>query len=276
MKQYKNTISLNLNSRGVYCLDPSMGCASGMSASDGGCYEDCYAAKTAKLYGYDFTKTVFRHFHNSAHVKEIVRRINSINSDFVRMGCSGDPSENWDHTCEILRLIKHCNKEIVIITRHWTLLSDQQLEFISTLNLCINSSVSALDGAETMQRCVGQFERLKPYCKSVLRIVSADFNIENETGHRLAKVQAGLFSNAGTLDTVFRPSKKNKLITDGVIKASHEFFNGKKTIASKFNKKTYMGKCGTCQEICGCRVTSSSHIKTRPGIIKQLTLLPQL
>ena len=49
MKEYLNKISLNKNSRGIYSLDTSVGCASGMANEQGGCYNDCYAAKSAKL-----------------------------------------------------------------------------------------------------------------------------------------------------------------------------------------------------------------------------------
>jgi hypothetical protein len=53
--------------------------------------------------------------------------------------------------------------------------------------------------------------------------------------------------------------------------SSSEFIYLEKIIGSGLESEV-----AKLQEICGCRVTSSSHIKTRPGIIKQLTLLPQL
>jgi hypothetical protein len=272
-KPYLSRIALQKNSRGVWCLDTSMGCATGMASEQGGCYGDCYAAKAAKLYGHDFTKTVLRHFDNHSHAAETVRRINGIDAPFVRIGCSGDPSENWQHCLEILKQIRHCNREIIIITRHWTLLTDEQLGFLSGLNLCINTSVSAMDRPEILERSVSQYQRIKPHLKSVLRIVSCDFNLENERGHKLAKIQADLFAHTATLDTVFRPSKANPLVRDGVINVAKHFFNGKRTLASKLNKKTFTGKCSSCTELCGVGIAAGVTYASRPGIEAQMEFL---
>jgi len=179
---------------------------------------------------------------------------------FIRIGASGDPSENWEHTINVLKVISKCNIEIVIITRHWTLLADEQLQYLSTKNICINTSVSALDKPEMLERSLEQYNRIKSYCKSVLRIVSCDFNLKNETGKQLAIIQDVLFKNESTLDTVFRPSKKNKFITQGIINVKNEVFNGKKTLASKFNRKTYMGKCGSCKEMCGVNIKNEKYL----------------
>ena len=138
MKLYSNRISLTQNERGVYCLDTSIGCTSGMSNNKGGCYNDCYAAKSAKLYGYDFSKTVLRYFENKKHENKIVLQISKIKLDFVRIGCSGDPSENWEHTINICKVICRANKEIVIITKHWTNLTDEYLMFLSKINKLYN------------------------------------------------------------------------------------------------------------------------------------------
>lgn len=273
MRAYSNRISLTKNSRGIYSLDTSIGCASGMANQAGGCYNDCYAAKSAKLYGYDFSKTVLRSFENEFHRRFILNQINKIPLGFVRIGTSGDPSENWEHTISILKKIHNCNKQIVIITKHWNVLSDSDLEYLSTINICINTSVSALDKPEILQRGVEQYERIKPFCKSILRIVSADFNMENPTGHRLAKIQAGLFKNDDTLDTVLRVNRRNYLVKNGIINVKESKFLGKKALISKFNKKTYFGKCSTCLEMCGLNITNEKHsYSTDKPITKQLNL----
>jgi hypothetical protein len=251
MKRYSDKISLTNNSRGVWSLDPSLGCTSGTRDDKKGCYGDCYAVKAAKQYGYDFGTTVFRFFRNAKHKRFIVNQIRKIPLPFVRMGTMGDPSENWKHTLDICRVIAPANKEIVIITKHWNKLTDEQLTELSQYNICINTSVSALDNPEHLVDSVNEFLRVKPYCKSVLRIVSADFNLENETGHRLAKIQAQLFKYEPTLDTVLRVAKSNQLVKDGVINIKRVNFLGKKQWASKLNKKTYLGKCSTCSEMCG-------------------------
>jgi hypothetical protein len=259
MKQYSGKISLVKNSRGIYCLDTTMGCSSGMAETINGCYGDCYAAKSAKTYGFDFSKTVLRSFENEAHRKETIKQINNSKLEFIRIGCSGDPSENWEHTISILDKIKNCNKEIVIITKHWVNLTQQQIEFFSSVNVCFNTSVSALDKPERLQNSIEQHSRIKPFCKSILRAVSCNFNLENKEGKRLAKIQDNIFKHGNILDTVFRPNKNNRLVTDGIINVSNGVFNSNKQLMSKFNRKTYTGKCSSCKEMCGARMGEFEH-----------------
>lgn len=273
MKPYSNKISLVQNGRGVYCIDTTMGCESGLNNEAGGCYNDCYAARTAKRYGYDFSKTVLRFFLSEGHKRQILREIDNVKMPFIRIGASGDPSENWEHTIKIIKVLSKCNIEIVIITRHWNVLAEDHLRYLSGINVCINTSVSALDKPEIMKHCLEQYNRIKSYCKSVLRIISCDFNLQNETGRKLFTIQDGLFKNELTIDTVFRPSKKNRFVLDKTINVKTEIFNGKKCIASKFNRKTYMGKCSRCQEMCGQAMVTTYQYPNKRPLTKQLTLL---
>jgi len=269
LREYSNIISLTQNERGVYSIDPSIGCMSGMQISKQGCYNDCYSAKSAKLYGYDFSKTVLRDFKDKKHLNEICREIKRINMPFIRMGSSGDPSENWEHTLKICNLISQRIKEfqyglfeqskekqIVIITKHWQNLTDNQLIELKKMNVCINTSISAVDSKEMLENRLNQYQRLKPFCKSILRIVSFDFNEENEKGANLAEIQRKLFKNDFVIDTVFRASKSNPLVKEGVINVKKSKFLGKNALISKYNKKTYFGKCGTCLEMCGVTLKS--------------------
>lgn len=260
------------NGRGVYCIDTTMGCASGMAANGGGCYGDCYAARIAKRYGHDFSKTVLRVFANRWHQWQILNQINKIKMPFIRIGASGDPSENWEHTISILKALSSCNKEIVIITRHWEILTEEQLKCMSKVNICINTSISALDNETMLNNSLAQYERIKPYCKSILRIVSCNFNLDNEEGARLHSVQESLFKNEGVLDTVFRPSKNNAFVLDGIVLVKEEVFNGKKQLASKYNRKTYMGKCGTCKEMCGVNIKVPYEYPDKKGIGYQASM----
>ncbi len=273
MKPYTTKISLVRNGRGVYCIDTTMGCASGMAENKRGCYGDCYAARTAKRYGHDFAKTVLRDFESEAHKRKILQEITRIKMPFIRIGASGDPSENWEHTIKILKTLSKCNTEIIIITRHWTLLTDEQLQYFSKLNICINTSVSALDDSVMRERSMMQYYRIKSFCKSVLRIISCDFNLKNYYGKKMAEIQHDLFKNESTIDTVFRPSKSNYFLVNGIINAKEEVFNGKKQLASKFNRKTYMGKCSNCKEMCGVNVKSENVYPNKRGLVKQLSIL---
>ena len=265
MRQYSTKISLTKNDRGIYSIDPIMGCNSGVKDNKLGCYNDCYSAKSAKLYGYDFSKNVKRYFKSSAHYHKIMSDIKRIRLPFVRMGSTGDPSEDWQHTlmiCEMIdRGIKNNqldlfsgskkSKEIVIITKHWTNLTESQLSQIKKMNICINTSVSAIDLPDELSNRLMQYEILKNYCKSILRVVSFDFNKQSSDGLMYSIIQDKLFKNDHIIDTVFRASKSNPLIKNNVINTSKTKFLGKNAIVSKFNKKTYFGKCSSCLEMCG-------------------------
>jgi len=187
------------------------------------------------------------------------------------MGTLGDPSENWDHTLKICKSISGCNKQIVIITKHWTKLTDEQLGIINGLNICINTSVSALDETYQLANSIYQYNRIKPFCKSILRVVSCDFNKENEKGNELSKLQESLFDNDNVIDTVLRVNKNNELLRLGIINVKKSKFLGKPALISKYNAKTYLGKCDTCNEMCGTKM-AAEYINRIP-IVKQLTLI---
>mgnify|MGYP003640012217 CR=1 FL=1 len=249
MRSYSNTITLTENGRGIWTIDPVMGCGSGVKKDKKGCFGDCYAARNARIYGYDFTENILRNFKDENHLKSIINKINKLEFPFIRMGNSGDPSENWEHTIFILEQLKTINKQVVIITKHWNKLTLQQLNRLKKLNVCINTSISAID--DDLHRNIEQYEILKDYCKSILRCVSFDFNIKNKNGLGFNLIQDWIFNNYEVLDTIFRCSKSNYLYKDGIINIKETKFLGKKCYVSKFNKKSYFGKCNNCLEKCG-------------------------
>jgi hypothetical protein len=266
MRTYKNIISLSKNERGIWDLDTIKGCKSGLLNNQNGCYGDCYALKTAKRYGIDFSVSVERNFIDEAHKNSIVKSIEKIDMPFIRIGCTGDPSENWHHTIDIISKLRTTNqlslfdisskKQIVIITRHWNKLSDEQLNYIKKYNICINTSISALDNDSLIESCLHEYNRIKPYCKSVLRVVSCDFNEDTEQGKIMAEKQRKLFINHNIIDTVFRPSYSNDLVKNKIINVKKMKFMKSKLLVSKFNKKTYLGKCNKCLEMCGLNLNN--------------------
>jgi len=261
MKTYLPYLSLNKNDRGIWDFDTTKGCASGMALDSKGCYGDCYAARSAKIYGFNFGVSVDRNFRSESDRQKIVNQIKKIDMPFIRIGCSGDPSENWQHMIKVIgQLVNESqlslfdyrfSRQIVVITRHWNLLTDAQLHQLAGFNLVINTSVSALDDVSLINNSLIQYERLKTFCKSVLRVISCDFNTDNEDGRRKLRIQNQLFKNDNVIDTVFRPSKNNPFILSGLINTTKGNFMGKKTLMSKFNKKAYVGKCQNCKEMCG-------------------------
>jgi hypothetical protein len=264
MRNYKNIISLSKNERGIWDLDTIKGCESGLIENPNGCYNDCYAYKTAKRYGINFNKSIERYFENEQHKQSIIKQIERIDMPFIRIGCSGDPSENWNHTIDIIKQIRESSqlslfdisskKQIVIITRHWKELSNNQLNELLKYNICINTSVSALDNDYLINKSLTQYNRLKPFCKSVLRIVSCDFNENNELGKHKAEIQRKLFNNELIIDTVFRPSKNNPFVKNNIINTKRMSFMKSKALISKFNKKAFIGKCQNCLEMCGINI----------------------
>lgn len=281
MQEYTNKITLTKNGRGVYSLDPSMGCYSGLKNNKKGCYNDCYAARYSKKYGYDFSKTVLRYFENESHKHRIIKEISKVPMPFIRMGTSGDPSEDWAHTLSICKIISTTHqlslfpkpeKEIIIITKHWTVLTNEQLKELSTYNVCINTSVSALDEIKLLDNALEQFERLKPFCKSILRVVSCDFNLSNKKGLELSILQKSLFSKGEIIDTILRVNPKNEYVTSGLIHIKETKFLGKKCYVSKYNRKAYFGNCSNCLEMCGAKMETTKN-QTMEDIDKRFALI---
>jgi len=249
MRSYSNKITLTENGRGIWTIDPIMGCKSGIERNKKGCFSDCYAARNARIYGYNFSENILRNFTDERHLHSIINKANKIDFEFIRMGNSGDPSENWEHTIMILEKLKPINKQIVIITKHWNKLKLCQLERISKLNVCINTSISPID--VDLHENIEQYELIKKYCKSVLRVVSFDFNTANKKGLNYSLIQDWIFNTYDVLDTIFRCSKSNPMYKKGIINIKETKFLGDKCYVSKYNPKTYFGKCNNCLEKCG-------------------------
>lgn len=252
MRRYSGTISLSMNSRDLWSIDTVIGCASGMKQGKYGCYDDCYSARASIRYGYDFSNVVLRFFRDEKHKEKVISKINKIEQGFIRIGNSGDPSENWPHAFEIIKQLEGITKPIVIITKHWKPIPDEYLLLMRKYNIIVNTSVSALDEPNITKLALKQYERLKPFCKSVLRIVTCDFNTYNPVGFEMALRQDKLLLiDENYIDTVFRPSSTNKYVLGNVINVKKKKFLKSKVIVSKLNKSSFLGSCVNCNEKCG-------------------------
>lgn len=263
MKTFGNRITLVHNGRGCDILDTVKGCSVCGTTKPNGCYGDCYAMRIASRYGINFSNPVSRNFDNdspqlsfwgfsdNSHKQEIIHSIRNSKMPFVRIGDMGDPSENWEHTINVCKEVAIAGKTIVIITKHWKPIPDYLIGDIKNLDICINTSISALDSDSELKYRLAQYNRAKVFCKSVLRIVSCDFNTSNEDGYKRSIIQDGLFQNNGFIDTVFRPSKNNPLVINGIIKVDKVKFLKSMVLASMYNKNTYLGMCDTCPDMCG-------------------------
>ena len=122
------------------------------------------------------------------------------------------------------------------------------------MNLCINTSVSALDSVPRIDHRLKQFYRLKSVCNSILRIVSCDFNKRNDEGFLRSVIQEKLFKHNRHIDTIFRPSANNPFVVRNIIKTEKTKFLKGYVLASVFDKKTHFGKCSDCPDMCGINV----------------------
>jgi len=258
---YKSIITLNKNNRGCYILDTVKGC-SYAGVKSGGCYGDCYAANIAKRYGFDFSNPVkryfieddqqlyFNDFHDVKHEATIINQIKNIDMPFVRIGEMGDPSDYWEHTFDVCKNISIAMKKIVIITKHLKTIPDNLLYLLND-NIIINTSISALDSKKQIKHRLKQYNRLKPYCKSVLRVVTCDFNLKDNLGIYLNKIQNKLLKNDSVIETIFRPSMKNDLVQNHTINVIMKQFLKSEVLCSIRDKNVFFGYCSECKEMCG-------------------------
>lgn len=258
--RYNKTITLAKNGRGCYILDTVKGCSYAQKQK-GGCYGSCYAENIARRYLYDFKNPVIRGFDrddlqiyfdgflDTKHESQIIKQIKNIDMPFVRIGEMGDPSENWEHTVNVVESIRLAGKKIVIITKHLNKISEHLLCNLS--GICINTSISAMDSPPEIKYRLEQYNRLKPYCNSVLRVVSCDFNTKTTEGSRLNDVQNMLLDNECVIETVFRPNQNNKLMTESIINTEKARFLKSDVIASVRDSALFFGHCSACPDMCG-------------------------
>ena len=232
----------------------------------GGCYGECYAANIANRYNMDFSVPVqrcfienkgqlyFNGFYDVKHEESIINTIKNIDMPFIRIGEMGDPSEYWNHTMNVCEKISNGGKPIVIITKHWNILSDKLLKLLSKYNIIINTSISALDSKEQISHRLNQYNKLKNYCKSILRVVSLDFNTLDKCGLYLNNIQTELLNNSNVLETAFRPSKDNDLLKYETINVKKKYFLKSDVLFSIRNDNIYTGHCSKCNEMCGLNI----------------------
>jgi hypothetical protein len=168
MKVFNDRISLIKNNRGCYILDTVKGCSGCSIVRPNGCYDNCYAKNIASRYGLDFSNIVDREFHknkkqlqffdleDTEHLSDIVKQIKEMDMPFIRIGEMGDPSENWEHTINVCSAISIAKMPIVIITKHWNTISKELLNDVRMMDICINTSISALDTDQEIEHRLNQ------------------------------------------------------------------------------------------------------------------------
>ena len=242
MKKYLNKIELIKTYRGVWELDPFKGCEHSKQNNGNGCYGICYATRLAKARGYDFSEVVKRDFISDKHFLEISKQLKKI--PFVRLGVMCDPSFDWKHTLNIIERIKPFQKNIVIVTKHWNTLNNNQLTKLK--GLIINTSICALDTEEQRVKRIYWYTKLKKYCKSILRVNTADFNDVN-----LQNIQNELLNNENVIDNILRFPKNHILVKTNIINVKKYKYLKSSIYASKHKEDIYFSFCDNCLDLCG-------------------------
>jgi len=154
-RRYHDAITALVNAKGCMDVDTVKGCTMGMR-EPGGCYGECYAATIASRYGIAFQLSVSRGFVDQWQHRDIlVRQLRQHPLSWYRIGVMGDPSHDWDHTLRVIRHLRLAEKTAVIVTKHWAVLSDDQLSKMLDLDVVVHTSTSGLDTeAQTRHRRV--------------------------------------------------------------------------------------------------------------------------
>jgi hypothetical protein len=252
-RQYHDSITASVNAKGCMDVDTVKGCTPGMSAQEGGCYGECYAAKIANRYGIVFKQSVKRGFVDRWQHRDIlVRQLRQHPLSWYRIGVMGDPSYDWDHTLSVIRNLRPAEKTAVIVTKHWKILSDDHLSQLLELDVVFNTSTSALDTEAQTQHRVGQYERLRHYgVHSVNRVVTCAFG-DTEWGRAAKRRQDWLLSLEPVIDTPLRVSASNPRVLSGdLLTVRRPDSIGGGTLLSLHDPGVFLGHCGDCPDQCG-------------------------
>lgn len=137
-------LGFTINQMGSPDLDTVKGCSGVNEKRPDGCYGCCYAWRVYRAYGRSF-KPVARYVKSEAQINGIVNAIRKNPLQFYRVGVMGVPSEYWGHTINVLDQFRITGKRPVVITKHWKVLSDDDISALIRLRAVMHTSVSALD-----------------------------------------------------------------------------------------------------------------------------------
>lgn len=251
--RYLNVLTVTENKKGVLDADTVKGCTLGMAAyPNGGCYGECYAFKNAHTYGFDFHTSVSRQFMGREHKGTLIKIMLQHPAKWYRIGTAGDPCHDWKHTVAIINAFWHLHKIPVIITKHWLIMEDWQVEKLRKLGAVVNTSTSGMDTDEEIKHRVGQIDRLKEAgIKSVCRVVTCNYG-PSGWGRECNEKQNYLLSLSPVIDNPLRARKDNPHVTNGdirLVRKNGSIGGGK--MVSLHSSKIYLGKCRDCQDQCG-------------------------
>lgn len=250
--EYRPILTATLNRKGVLDVDTVKGCACGLAAHPGGgCYGVCYAATTARTYGRDFSVSVPRRAPGRA-LHRVLRTVAAHKLSWYRIGTFGDPSHEWELTTGICELLLVTGKTPVIVTKHWRVLSEKQLDRLRVARAVINTSVSALDTRAELKHRLREFKRIgRAGIRSVLRVVTCKFG-ESPSARAASATQEALLSIQPLIDNPLRLSPKDERILRGdiIVTRRDDAIGGGRWVSLHAND-VFLGHCVDCPDQCG-------------------------
>jgi hypothetical protein len=249
---YHDSITASVNAKGCMDVDTVKGCTSGMRLGPGGCYGECYAAKIATRYGIAFGTSVARGFVDQWQHRDIlVRQLREHSLNWYRIGVMGDPSHAWQHTLSVIRHLRPAEKTAVIVTKHWLVLSDDQVSQLLDLDVVVQTSTSGLDTEAQFNHRVGQYERLGRYgVRSVNRVVTCSFG-DSEWAKEHQDRQDRLLALGPVIDTPLRVQATNPRVESGdLLTTQRPDALGGGTLLSLHDPTVFLGNCAECPDQC--------------------------
>lgn len=277
-RNYRPVLTAVENTKGVLDVDTVKGCTLGMASQpNGGCYEECYAAKTAARYGIDFTVSVSRLPAEWAW-REVFRTVRDYYASWYRIGTAGDPCHDWANTLNVCEMLQGTGKVPVIITKHWIVLSDDDIRRLKALRAVVNTSTSGLDTTAQTKHRVRQIMRLKEFgVQSVNRVVTCKYGTSSAWAREAQARQDYLLTIRPIIDNPLRASKSNPRVINGdILVSTNNDAVGGGNLISMHDADVYVGTCEACPDQCG--VEGGAQI--RPSLFAapptgQLSLLQQ-
>jgi len=263
-RRYGNALTVSVNAKGVLDVDTVKGCTLGMTAyPNGGCYGECYAKKIADRLGIDFSIAVQRKLVDpQQHRDVLIRKMLDYQGAFYRVGVMGDPCHDWNGTIATIHALRYAGKVAVIVTKHWRIMSSDNISRLVDVGAVVNTSISGMDTDAEIEHRVEQLKRLrKSGIRSICRIVTCQFG-DTEWGRACAEKQKYLLSLQPIIDNPFRCPETNPHVVNGdiIVRNRQDSIGGGKTV-SLHDNAAFLGKCSDCPDQCGVNAEVVDYIK---------------
>ena len=259
---YRSILTARENGKGCLDVDTVKGCTLGMKAYPrGGCYGECYAYKDATRYGITFGVAVSRRATPGVR-DDVFCAVRDHGASWYRVGVAGDPCHDWENTLSVCEFLGATHKVAVIITKHWTALTDEQMRRLAALRAVVNTSTSGMDSDGEIAHRVEQMERLRAFgVSSVCRVVTCKYGA-SEWARKCKERQDYLLSITPIIDNPLRASRSNYHVAAGdiMLERMDGAIGGGKFV-SLHSAEIYLGTCKRCPDQCGvtCPRNNETH-----------------